>query len=143
MIRFKFAFLENDGIKLLSDVSLINIFIRRSNYVRRFGRIGGNGRTCRGGGSKHPVSKEKSAGFTALENLKEGEALRLKVRGNFKFPKMGETLYVYRVLENPLVDGLDSGHQVQRHDFTVLLEDEDGDINEFSFDSRYFERITA
>ena len=97
----------------------------------------------RGGGNQHPATKELIAGFVALENLKEGEALRLKRKGGMKFPKIGETVYVYRVLPEALADGLDKAHQIRRVDFTTVLETDDGDVLEYSLDSRYFERATV
>jgi len=75
--------------------------------------------------------------------LKEGEALLLKKKGGWKFPKLGDTVYVYRVLDSVVIAGLDSGHQTTRHDFTALLVDDDGEVAEFAFDSRFFERIAS
>jgi len=99
---------------------------------------------ARGGNNIRPVfDKKLNEDFTHIKDLKEGEALRLAKTSNLKFPKNGDTVIVYRVLDDIIVDGLDKGSPVKRYDFTALMLDTgDGGLLEYSFDSRYFERVT-
>lgn len=98
-----------------------------------------------GGGIGCPASKEVTEAFASLENLKKGEALRYRGNGPIKFLKKGDTLYVYTVLANPVVIGVEEGHQLSRKDFTALLEKGENreHLLEFAFDSRYFERVAG
>jgi hypothetical protein len=119
-------------------------YYRRSNYVRRFSEIGGISRNRRGGGvNKKMASQEKTAGFVHLEKLTVGEALRLKSKLSVKRPIIGDTVYVYRVLEGVPLTSQDvrEGGRVHCYDFTALVEDDDGELLEFPYDSRHFERV--
>ena len=56
--------------------------------------------------------------------------------------RMIKQIYVYRVLDAQKVLELDdSGSRIRRYDFTALVEDSDGELLEFAYDSRYFERV--
>jgi len=88
------------------------------------------------------ASQEKTVEFRHIESLMEGEPLRLKMKLSVKRPVIGDTVYVYRLLDVQKVDGLDdSGSRIRRHDFTALVEDSDGELLEFAYDSRHFERV--
>ena len=96
----------------------------------------------RGGGnsSKSVVSKERSAEFKPIEDLKEGDVLQPKEKLSTSFPKKNDKVFVYRVLEKKEPE-IERGTPVRRFDFTILAEDEDGEIIEYPFESRNFERV--
>jgi hypothetical protein len=59
-----------------------------------------------------------------------------------RFPKKGEVGTVCRVFTPP-AEKMESGSPVRIIDFSLLSVDDDGDILEYGFDSRYFKRKEA
>ena len=88
------------------------------------------------------VTKEVSEAFKPIENLKAGDALRANKYSRYEFPKKDEILIVYS-LDVPEIRKVATpySNSVMRNDFTALQKIE-GNLIEFVFDSRYFERVT-
>ena len=99
---------------------------------------------ARGGMDMKPISvAELDKGFDPIADLKPGEKIQWKGAGykNGKTPNIGTAIIVHRVGDFNL-NAENNGAQVIR-DFTALFIDgSDGEIIEFAFDSRRFERVT-
>jgi hypothetical protein len=76
-----------------------------------------------------------------LKDLRVGESLRLCQEAGINFPKVGDIVVVYSLDIPPLIP-VDSGSRVRRCDFTALIRDVDGELVEYLFDSRVFERVS-
>lgn len=90
-------------------------------------------------GAKTPASKELTLGFKPIEGLKSGDQVIYDGGAAVRSPKKGEVGTVYRVF-NPPIEISDGYRPIRIMDFTMLFVDEDGDIFEFGFNSRYFKR---
>jgi len=90
--------------------------------------------------SVKPASLEESQNFRPIADLKVGDKLRYKGGAPLKFPKKGEELFVYS-LDLPETRPDDDSSRIRRNDFSFVVTYNDGDICEFSADSRYFERV--
>jgi hypothetical protein len=90
-----------------------------------------------------PASYEETMGFMPIEGLGVGDKLRYKGGANLKFPKKGEEVYVYNTVNLPTFQPGDESSRIRRNDFSFIVVYSDGDICEFSADSRYFERIAG
>jgi hypothetical protein len=96
---------------------------------------------CGGGlDSKKPLTADE---FKALRgkitDLKVSEELRYLGTGSYKTPRKGDTVIVAS-LDIP-VQQQEAGSPVPRKDFTAFFKDSDGEILEYAFDSRHFERV--
>jgi hypothetical protein len=95
-----------------------------------------------GGGldSRKPLKADE---FKALRgkitDLKVGDELRYLGTGHVRIPSKGDTVIVAS-LEVPIIQQ-ESGASIRRYDFTAVFKDSDGDLFEFAFDSRHFERV--
>jgi len=78
--------------------------------------------------------------FQPIKDLKPGDKLRYKGGLSLKFPKKGEEIFVYST-EIPDFAPSESYKYIDREDFSFLMCFEEGDIREYSADSRYFERV--
>ena len=86
------------------------------------------------------AQRELVENFQHIKGLKAGDVLRYSKAGNYRFPEKGELVVVYSVL--PEIQRGDHGGKICENDFTLLVTDpEDGEIMNFSFDSRYFEKV--
>ena len=86
------------------------------------------------------AQRELVENFQHIKRLKVGDVLRYSKGGNYRFPKQGELVVVYSVL--PKIQREDHGGKIRENDFTLLVTDpEDGEIMNFPFDSRYFEKV--
>lgn len=79
-----------------------------------------------------------------IQGLKEGDKL-LPKDSVYHVPAFGQIIEVYRLIPNPkmkisITGGSGSNHECDTFDFTSLFEI-DGEISEFAFDSRYFQRV--
>ena len=77
-----------------------------------------------------------------ISDLKPGDKVRWKKDGmkNMNSPCYGEEIEVFRVSFTP---GKNRAEAIIEYDFTALFRDDDGDVVEFPFDSRRFERVEA
>lgn len=88
------------------------------------------------------AQRELVENFQHIEDLKAGDILRYSKAGNYRYPALGELVVVYSVL--PEIQREDRGEKIRENDFTLLFTDpQDGEIMNFSFDSRYFERVNV
>ena len=94
---------------------------------------------------KKPITgkeREKfSTTFQPIADLKPGDKIQWK-RGmrDSSIPQYDEEAEVFRlVTKSRLAQG--NNHDCDELDFTILFRDDDGDIVEFVFDSRRFERV--
>jgi hypothetical protein len=94
------------------------------------------------GVNRTPASNELTVGFKPIEGLKLGDQVIYGGAAASKFPKKGDVGAVCRVFDPP-VEKMEYGSPVRVIDFTLLSVDEDGDILEYGFDSRYFKRKEA
>jgi hypothetical protein len=85
--------------------------------------------------------------YQPIKNLKSGDRLRWKKgQSSCRFPQEGEVVEVHQVITPEVrsrmtIPGENGNHACDMPDFTVLFVDEnDGKIEEFPFDSRRFER---
>lgn len=86
------------------------------------------------------AQRELVENFQHIKGLKAGDVLRYSKAGNYRFPEKGGLVVVYSVL--PEIQREDHGGRIRENDFTLLITDpEDGEIMNFSFDSRYFEKV--
>lgn len=86
------------------------------------------------------AQRELVENFQHIKGLKAGDVLRYSKAGNYRFPEQGELVIVYSVL--PEIQREDHGEKIRENDFTLLVTDpKDGEIMNFSFDSRYFEKV--
>ena len=86
------------------------------------------------------AQRELVENFQHIKGLKAGDVLRYSKAGNYRYPKQGGLVVVYSVL--PEIQRKDHGGKIRENDFTLLVTDpEDGEIMNFSFDSRYFEKV--
>lgn len=85
------------------------------------------------------AQRELVENFQHIKGLKAGDVLRYSKAGNYRFPEQGELVVVYSVL--PEIQREDHGGRIRENDFTLLISDSDGGIMQFSFDSRYFEKV--
>jgi hypothetical protein len=90
-------------------------------------------------GNKILASRELTLGFKPIEGLKSGDQVIYNGGGVVKCLEKKEIGTVCRVF-NPPVEKLTDVGYARITDFTMLSVDEDGDIFEFGFDSRYFKR---
>jgi hypothetical protein len=74
-----------------------------------------------------------------IADLKVGDKLLYLGNGGYKAPEEGDTVIVAS-LDVP-VSRQDRGAAIYRDDFTSLFKDSEGNIVEFSFDSRYFRKV--
>ncbi|MEN6487666.1 MAG: hypothetical protein ABFD66_02085 [Smithella sp.] len=80
-----------------------------------------------------------------IDDLKPGDTLMLKDSGRYRFPKVGQIVEVYSIIQNPNLrlkaypDG--GNHDCDNDDFTVVMKSGDSSISEYAFDSRYFDRV--
>jgi hypothetical protein len=81
---------------------------------------------------------EETKNFQSITDLKKGDKLRYKGGCSLTFPKIGDEIFVYST-DLPEAEVRCSSKKITREDFTFLV-NFDGDICEFSADSRYFER---
>lgn len=86
------------------------------------------------------AQRELVENFQHIKGLKAGDVLRYSKAGNYCFPEQGELVVVYSVL--PEIQREDYSGKIRENDFTLLVTDpKDGEIMNFSFDSRYFEKV--
>jgi len=85
------------------------------------------------------ASLVETMGFKPIPDLKQGDKLSYKGGGSYKYPQKGDNVCVYST-DVPQYN-LDCKNAIKRDDFTFLIKYSDGDILEFSADSRYFERV--
>ena len=86
------------------------------------------------------AQRELVENFQHIKGLKAGDVLRYSKVGNYRFPEQGELVVVYSVL--PEIQREDRGGKILENDFTLLATDsENGEIMNFPFDSRYFEKV--
>jgi len=86
-----------------------------------------------------PMDAERSGKFQPIPDLKVGEKLEYKGGANYKSPRLGMAVIVYALFTPEPKPG---NGKIVREDFFAVIQDEDGDIMEFSMDSRYFERVS-
>jgi hypothetical protein len=85
------------------------------------------------------AQRELIENFQHIKDLKAGDVLRYTKNGNYRFPKQGELVVVYSVL--PEIEKEDRS-KLHENDFTLLIKDpNDGEIMQFAFDSRFFDRV--
>lgn len=85
------------------------------------------------------AQRELIENFQHIKDLKVGDVLRYTKNGNYRFPKQGELVVVYSVL--PEIEKEDRS-KLHENDFTLLIKDpNDGEIMQFAFDSRFFDRV--
>ena len=70
--------------------------------------------------------------FQPIKNLKSGDKLRYLGGAGYYFPKVGEEVFVYNISK---------GEQDFTSLFLEFFDSENNSINEYHFDSRYFERV--
>ncbi len=86
------------------------------------------------------AQRELVENFQHIKGLKAGDVLRYSKAGNYRFPERGGLVVVYSVL--PEIQREDYGGKIRENDFTLLVTDpKNGEIMNFSFDSRYFEKV--
>ena len=78
--------------------------------------------------------------FVPIPDLAQGDVLRYRGGSNYRYPAGGELIVVYST-DVPTFDEDKVKRRILRDDFTALIKDEDGDILEFSYDSRYFDKV--
>ena len=85
------------------------------------------------------AQRELVENFQHIKGLKAGDVLRYTKNGNYRFPKQGELVVVYSVF--PKIEKEDRP-KIRENDFTLLIKDpDDGEIMQFAFDSRFFDRV--
>ena len=77
--------------------------------------------------------------FQHIKDLKAGDVLRYTKSGGYRLPELGSLVVVYSVL--PAVENEESRGRIHENDFTLLISDSDGDIMQFAFDSRFFDKV--
>ncbi len=90
--------------------------------------------------------KEYRKRHQPIKDLKPGDFLMLKEPGLYRFPKIGQVVEVYNVIEKPvmklaLTGGIGDGRDCEIDDFTLIVE-KNGRTFEYSFDSRFFDRVS-
>lgn len=78
-----------------------------------------------------------------IKDLKPGDKVRWQERmKNSRWPAYGEIVEVFRVFPVRYVTGKEgSPSAANENDFSLITHDNDGDIIEFIYDSRRFERV--
>jgi hypothetical protein len=86
--------------------------------------------------------------YQPIPNLQPGDRVRWKKgQSTCKFPQKDEIAEVHQVItpevrSHMTMAGYQGNHACDMPDFTILFVDEkDGQIEEFPFDSRHFERV--
>lgn len=96
-------------------------------------------------GDKKPIVGEEREKFFAIlqpiTDLKPGDRVKWKEgMRDKKFPRYGQTAEVFRLMsKSRLAQG--DNHDCDEDDFSILFRDDDGNVSEFIFDSRRFERV--
>lgn len=104
------------------------------------------GSISRSGGNKVAISGEEREKFAELmqhiPNLKAGDKVQWK-RGlkSAKMPANDEVVEVFRVFPINGKGKTGTNHECDENDFSMIWRDGDGDIEEYPFDSRRFERV--
>lgn len=78
--------------------------------------------------------------FVPIPDLAQGDVLRYRGGASYRYPARGELIVVYST-SVPAPEEEKAKSRILRNDFTALIVDEDGDILEFSYDSRYFDKV--
>lgn len=88
-----------------------------------------------------PEDIEDLGGFEPIPNLKPGDKVTWKSDAYqyAKYPELGQSAYVHRVLEPPYRDA-QRGMPMHEEDFTILVF-MGGTITEYSVDSRCMKRV--
>jgi hypothetical protein len=91
-------------------------------------------------GSKKPLTADEFRTLRGkIADLKVGDELRYLGTGEYKSPEKGGVVIVSS-LDVPAYQ-YDPGSPIRRKDFTAFFKDSDGDLYEYAFDSRHFERV--
>lgn len=85
------------------------------------------------------------ANFNHIEDLKEGDKVQWK-RGmkDRSIPRYDQVIEVFRILDVKSMPKARAGsnHACDETDFSSIMRNCDGEINEYAFDSRRFERVS-
>lgn len=86
------------------------------------------------------AQRELVENFQHIKGLKVGDVLRYSKAGKYRYPEQGGLVVVYSVL--PEIQRDNPAGRIYENDFTALVIDpKDGEIMNFSLDSRYFEKV--
>lgn len=94
---------------------------------------------------KKPITGEEREKFSAIlqpiADLKPGDKVQWK-RGmsDFSIPLYDETVEVFRLVSKSR-PAQGNNHDYNELDFTILFQKNNGEIVEYAFDSRRFERV--
>jgi len=111
------------------------------------GMFGGMGEGNKG---LTPITGDEAAKYREsmkhIENLKPGDKVMWKGKeyAICKTPKVGKWIEVFRVGTPESIGSkgdTGSAYECQEKDFTSLYRDSDGDVVEYAYDSRRFERV--